>query len=117
MLILVVRVTIKAGHENEVLVPFRKLQEETRREPGCILYVVQRSCEDSRRYNAPELREHHQILNEDKSDETVPPPWLPDTQKMLIVGGVAGLIILGLAYLQIREFRRRRQGTSVSKGC
>ena len=50
MLILVVRVTIKAGHENEVLVPFRKLQEETRREPGCILYVVQRSCEDSRRY-------------------------------------------------------------------
>ena len=50
MLILVVRVTIKAGHENEVLVPFRKLQDETRREPGCIMYLVQRSREDSRRY-------------------------------------------------------------------
>ena len=50
MLILVVRVTIKAGHENEVLEPFRKLQEETRREPGCILYVVQRSRENPRRY-------------------------------------------------------------------
>jgi len=50
MLILVVRVTIKAGHEDEVLVPFRKLQDETRREPGCIMYLVQRSREDSRRY-------------------------------------------------------------------
>ena len=34
MLILVVRLTIKAGHENEVIESFRKLQEETRREPG-----------------------------------------------------------------------------------
>ena len=50
MLILVVRVTIKAGHEDEVLVPFRKLQDETRREPGCIMYLVQRSRDDSRRY-------------------------------------------------------------------
>jgi len=50
MLILVVRVTIKAGHEDEVLEPFRKLQEETRREPGCIEFIVQRSREDSRRY-------------------------------------------------------------------
>jgi len=50
MLILVVRVTIKAGHEDEVLVPFRKLQDETRREPGCIMYLFQRSRDDSRRY-------------------------------------------------------------------
>ena len=50
MLILAVRVTIAAGQEDEVLEPFRKLQEETRREPGCILYVVQRSRENPRRY-------------------------------------------------------------------
>jgi (4S)-4-hydroxy-5-phosphonooxypentane-2,3-dione isomerase len=50
MLILAVRVTIKAGHEDEVLEPFHKLQEETRREPGCIMYVVQRSRENPRRY-------------------------------------------------------------------
>jgi quinol monooxygenase YgiN len=50
MLILAVRVTIKAGHEDEVVVPLRKLQEETRREPGCISYFVQRSREDGRRY-------------------------------------------------------------------
>ena len=50
MLILAVRVTIKAGHEDEVVVPLRKLQEETRREPGCISYFAQRSREDRRRY-------------------------------------------------------------------
>ena len=50
MLILAVRVTIKAGHEDEVIDPLRRLQAETLREPGCILYVVQRSRENPRRY-------------------------------------------------------------------
>jgi quinol monooxygenase YgiN len=50
MLILAVHVTIKAGHEEEVLAPFRKLEEETRREPGCIMYIVQRSRENPRHY-------------------------------------------------------------------
>ena len=50
MLILAVRVTIKTGHEDEVIVPLRKLQEETRREPGCISYFVQRSRENASRY-------------------------------------------------------------------
>jgi len=50
MLILVVRLTIKAGHENEVIESFRKLQEETRREPGCVMYVVQRGIENPRHY-------------------------------------------------------------------
>jgi quinol monooxygenase YgiN len=50
MLILVVRVTIKTGHEEAVIEPFRKLQEESRREPGCLTYVVQRSRENPRVY-------------------------------------------------------------------
>jgi quinol monooxygenase YgiN len=50
MLILAVHVTIKAGHEDEVLDSFRKLQEATRREPGCIAYVVQRSRDNKRHY-------------------------------------------------------------------
>jgi quinol monooxygenase YgiN len=50
MLILAVHVTIKDGHEDEVLESFRKLEEETRREPGCIFYVVQRSREDPSRF-------------------------------------------------------------------
>ena len=50
MLVLAVHVTIKAGHEDEVLDLFRKLEEESRREPGCIFYFVQRSRENPRRY-------------------------------------------------------------------
>ncbi len=50
MLILAVHVTIKAGHEDEVLDSFRKLEDATRREPGCIAYVVQRSRENKRHY-------------------------------------------------------------------
>ena len=50
MLVLAVHVTIKSGHEDEVLDSFRKLESETRREPGCILYVVQRSRENPRHY-------------------------------------------------------------------
>ena len=50
MLILVVQLTIKAGYEDEVIELLRKLQEETRREPGCIHYAVQRSRENRRVY-------------------------------------------------------------------
>ena len=50
MVILAVHVTIKTGHESAVLAPLRKLQEETRREPGCVTYVVQRSRENLRHY-------------------------------------------------------------------
>jgi quinol monooxygenase YgiN len=50
MLILVVRVTIKAGFEEAVIESFRKLQDETRREAGCITYFVQRSRDNPRVY-------------------------------------------------------------------
>ena len=50
MLVLAVHVTIKAGHEDEVVDIFRKLQEETRREPGCIFYVVQRAKDNPRHF-------------------------------------------------------------------
>ena len=63
MLILVVRVTIKAGHEDEVLEPFLRLQEETRREPGCLTYVVQRSRENGRRYLIYEQYEDQAALD------------------------------------------------------
>ena len=50
MLILTVHVTIQAGHEEEIIPGLRILQEETRRESGCISYIVQRSRENPRRY-------------------------------------------------------------------
>jgi quinol monooxygenase YgiN len=50
VLVLAVQVTIKAGHEDAVIEAFRKLQEETRREPGCLGYFVQRSRDNRRNY-------------------------------------------------------------------
>ncbi len=50
MLILAVHVTIKAGHEDEAVELFRKLQDASRREPGCRMYAVQRSRENQRHF-------------------------------------------------------------------
>ena len=50
MVILAVHVTMKAGHENEILEGFRKLEAESRHEPGCIFYAVQLSSENPLHY-------------------------------------------------------------------
>jgi len=62
MLILAVHVTIKVGHEEEVTELFGKLQEETRREPGCINYFVQRSRENPQVYMVYEQYEDEAAL-------------------------------------------------------
>ena len=41
---------VKAGHEAEAEGYLRRLQEETRKEPGTILYIVHRSTEDPRQF-------------------------------------------------------------------
>jgi hypothetical protein len=76
-------------------------------------HTVLDSCSWAYNYNPMGLRDHRQILDEARP-KAVPPAsasWLPDTQKLIVVGGVAGLIVLLLAYLQVRELRRRRQAT------
>lgn len=42
MVVLVVSWTAKPGKEEEVERLFARLQEESRKEPGCLLYVAQR---------------------------------------------------------------------------
>ncbi len=42
MVVLVVSWTAKPGKEEEVARLFHALQEESRKEPGCLLYVAQR---------------------------------------------------------------------------
>jgi tetratricopeptide (TPR) repeat protein len=84
-------------------------------------------CVWSRRYDAAELRAHRQVVQEARPkresalvgvtdmappEPTAPGPspgWLPDAQHLWIVGGLAGLVILLLIYLQVREVRRRRR--------
>jgi tetratricopeptide (TPR) repeat protein len=81
-------------------------------------------CVWSRRYDAADLRAHRQVVQEARPkaesvfaalpEPAAAPPadapsWLPDARHLLVVGGVAGLLILLLVYLQVREFRRRRR--------
>jgi quinol monooxygenase YgiN len=49
MICLAVRLMIKAGYEEHAADLFRQLTDESRKEPGCILYVVHRQKDDPRR--------------------------------------------------------------------
>jgi quinol monooxygenase YgiN len=50
MLVLLVQFTVKPGTEPQAREYIRKMQEHTRREPGCRLYIGQQSTEDPRRF-------------------------------------------------------------------
>jgi tetratricopeptide (TPR) repeat protein len=78
----------------------------------------------SYRYDAPELREHRKILQAAMPEPVVigaaetplpapRPSWLPELRqnlyKIVLVGVVVALVVVGLVYLQIRELRRRRK--------
>jgi tetratricopeptide (TPR) repeat protein len=90
-------------------------------------------CSWLRRFDTPELQQHRQIVQEalaqaapgapDLGPESPAPSspeepsgWLPDRGHLVVVGIVAGLLLAGLGYLQLRELRHRRQGKpSISK--
>jgi quinol monooxygenase YgiN len=50
MVVLVVTWMAKAGHENDVAHVFGKLTEESRKEPGCLMYLVHRHKTEPRRF-------------------------------------------------------------------
>ena len=50
MVVLAVTWMAKVGHENDVATLFGKLTEESRKEPGCLMYVVHRHKTDARRF-------------------------------------------------------------------
>jgi quinol monooxygenase YgiN len=50
MLALIVHFSVKQGEEENAKEWMRKMQEHTRREPGCRLYVGHQSMEDPRRF-------------------------------------------------------------------
>jgi quinol monooxygenase YgiN len=41
---------VKAGHEEEAAGDLRHLQDESRKEPGTVLYIVHHSTEDPRQF-------------------------------------------------------------------
>jgi quinol monooxygenase YgiN len=50
MVVLAVTWMAKNGHEAEVAEVFRKLTEESRKEPGCVMYLVHRHKTEPRRF-------------------------------------------------------------------
>jgi quinol monooxygenase YgiN len=48
MIVLVVKLTVRAGEEQRVAELFRPLQEASRKEPGCAMYIVQQQVENPR---------------------------------------------------------------------
>jgi tetratricopeptide (TPR) repeat protein len=88
--------------------------------------TILNECVWTRRDNAPLLQEHKKIVQlavpkqsaavfEDepaqpsKTPVADPNAYLPEKRQLVLVGGVAGTIILVLIFLQIREIRLRRQ--------
>jgi len=50
MVVLAVTWMARVGHESEVATLFGKLTEESRKEPGCLMYVVHRHKTEPRRF-------------------------------------------------------------------
>ena len=50
MIVLAVTWVARAGHEGEVTSLFSRLTEESRKEPGCVMYQVHRHRTDPRRF-------------------------------------------------------------------
>ncbi len=50
MLVLAVTWVANAGHEDEVAGIFGKLEAASRREPGCLMYIVHRHQDDPRHF-------------------------------------------------------------------
>jgi len=82
-------------------------------------------CVWRRRLDAPDLKQHRQIVTEaaqsksQESDLSSEPgeqasssasaySWLPDRNKLLVAGTIFALIVVILVYFQVREIRRRR---------
>jgi len=48
MIVLVVKLTVRAGEEQRVAEMFHTLQAASRKEPGCSIYIVQQQVENPR---------------------------------------------------------------------
>jgi tetratricopeptide (TPR) repeat protein len=82
-------------------------------------YAVLNKCVDTFRMGAPELKAHRLVLKEYLENQAIASREQParsnpmDTIRLLVVGGVTGLIVLVLLYFQAREFFRRRRINSM----
>ena len=62
MFVLLVQFTVHAGKEEQAKEYIRKMEENTRREPGCQIYIGSQSNEDPRRFIFYEQYKDEQAL-------------------------------------------------------
>jgi quinol monooxygenase YgiN len=62
MIVLVVHYTVRPGTEGQAVGYIRKMQEHTRREPGCRLYFGHQATENRRRFLFYEQYDSHTAL-------------------------------------------------------
>ena len=63
MLVLAVVWVAKPGHEDEVAGVFRKLEAESRREPGCLMYIVHQQMDHPERFFIYEQYKDHPAVH------------------------------------------------------
>lgn len=63
MIVLIVDFTVKSGEEESAKDYIRKMQEHTRREPGCRQYVGHQSIDDPRRFCFYEIYDDQAALD------------------------------------------------------
>ena len=63
MICLHVKLVVKPGEERRVAGWFRKLQEASRKEPGCLLYVVHQHVEQARQFMVYEQYKDEKALD------------------------------------------------------
>ncbi|MCS6849907.1 MAG: hypothetical protein NZ700_01915 [Gemmataceae bacterium] len=74
-------------------------------------------CVYGRQYQTAELRAHRLVLLEAQARSVSPPDWLPGRRQLTVVGSLAGVVVVALLVLQVRELRRRWRGSASAKGC
>ncbi len=73
MIVLVVQYTVQPGTEAQAVAFIRHMQQHTRREPGCRLYVGHQSLEDPRR-----LLFYEQYVDQAAMDEHRAAPYFAE---------------------------------------
>jgi quinol monooxygenase YgiN len=63
MIVLIVSFTVKPGSEQQTKDYIRKMQEHTRREPGCRRYAGHQSLQDPRRFSFYEVYDDQAALD------------------------------------------------------
>lgn len=67
MLVLIVTYTVQAGKEEQARDYVRRMQENTRKEPGCRFYVGQQSIENPRKFCFYEQYDDQAALDEHRA--------------------------------------------------